>query len=325
MEEASIKAEGIDGQIELLQDKVRVTRRGLLAKGKGGDIEIPVQQISGVILKKVGLTAGSIELVLKEGVTRHGIETSQRLASIQFGRRQSQTFEAVQQAIEAQITTSDAEAVSTFSESEQSIVSESSGVPGTGDTSMPTNGTWSFRGRAKKLAERNISSDENIEFTIIGEWWQCIVVLQDRLLVVKPGFMAGATFGGRVTSFYYRDINGIEVNTGLLTGVIEINTPSYQGTQEKDFWNIRNKNSDPYKVSNCIPIMKRDLAQQNAQLEKLREKIREAKQEQTVSSHITPASSGSSFAAELEQLVALRESNVLTEEEFQQAKRKLLY
>ncbi len=179
-------------------------------------------------------------------------------------------------------------------------------------------------GRTKKRAERNINPDERIEFNIVGEMGHCIVALQNRLLVIKPGFMAGATFGGRVTSFYYRDVNGIEVNTGLMSGVIEVNTPSYQGTQERDFWNVKDKNKDPYRVSNCIPIMKWDLKKQKAELERLQAKVTDAKYERTSSSQAAPTPSNGGFVAELEKLVSLRESGILTEEEFQQAKKRLL-
>lgn len=69
----------------------------------------------------------------------------------------------------------------------------------------------------------------------MGNFNQSLVALDERILVVKTGFMAGTTFGGRVTSFHYKDITGIKVNTGLITGVIEISTPSYQATEEKDW------------------------------------------------------------------------------------------
>ncbi len=105
------------------------------------------------------------------------------------------------------------------------------------DLTFEGGGSFTLGGRVKEYVERNINPGESVQFYIVGQYEQTIVALQDRLLVVKCGMWAGATFGGRVTSFYYRDINGIEVNMGLLYGVIEVNTPSYQGTQTRDFWN----------------------------------------------------------------------------------------
>ena len=159
---------------------------------------------------------------------------------------------------------------------------------------------------------------ESIRFCLLGGN-QAIVALDDRLLVIKPGFMAGATFGARVTSFYYRDITGIEVNTGLVNGVIEINTPSYQGTGQKDFWNTNNEDKDPYKVTNCLPISKFAIKDYKPYIDQLRTMIKEAKHERQ-----TPPPSASGLSKELEKLASFRDSGVLTEQEFQQAKKKLL-
>ena len=199
-------------------------------------------------------------------------------------------------------------------------------------TSSVPNPTSSFAGgpeilgkKLRKLVEQNKHEGEKIEFCLlsgdIGGWNQAIVALTDRLLVIKPGFMAGATFGSRVTSFYYRDITGIEVNTGLINGVIEINTPSYQGTGQKDFWNIKNEDRDPYRVTNCLPISRFNLKEYKPYIDRLRAMIREAKHERVASS---PPQSGSSLSSELEKLASLRASGVLTDEEFHRAKHRLL-
>ena len=133
--------------------------------------------------------------------------------------------------------------------------------------------------------------------------------------------MAEAAFGARVTSFYYRDINGIKVSTGLAMGVIEINTPRYQGTQEKDYWSHKNKDRDPRKVSNCLPISKTDLKRYKPLIDRLRTMIRAAKQESIPQ---LPAQDSSSLSAEIEKLTSLRELGALSEDEFQQAKKGLL-
>jgi hypothetical protein len=202
----------------------------------------------------------------------------------------------------------------------------------TASTSSVPKPTSSFAGgpeilskKLRKLVEQNKHEGEKIEFCLlsgdIGGWNQAIVALTDRLLVIKPGFMAGATFGSRVTSFYYRDITGIEVNTGLINGVIEINTPSYQGTGQKDFWNIKNEDRDPYKVTNCLPISKFNLKEYKPYIDRVRAMVREAKHERVASS---PPQSGSSLSSELEKLASLQASGVLTDEEFQRAKQRLL-
>jgi hypothetical protein len=48
------------------------------------------------------------------------------------------------------------------------------------------------------------------------------------LLVIKPGFVREANFGGYVASIYYRDITSIETNPVASNSVIKINALDYQ-------------------------------------------------------------------------------------------------
>lgn len=170
--------------------------------------------------------------------------------------------------------------------------------------------------RERRLAEENINPGEQVLFCLVGSFDQALVALEERLLIIKVGMIAGATFGGRVASFHYKDITGIEVNTGLINGVIEISTPSYQATEEKDWWSMQ-RDRDPAKLSNCLPIYKANLKEYQPYLEKLREMIRKAKQTgvQGESEDIT---------SQIEKLLRLYQSGALTEEEFQIAKKRLL-
>jgi len=126
---------------------------------------------------------------------------------------------------------------------------------------------------------------------------------------------------------YYSDINGVEVNTGLMMGVIEINTPSYQGTAGKDYWSV-GKDRDPRQVTNCLPINKMMLKDQQPYLEALRVLIRAAKAGYTPSGGATQANVAprgeAGITDELERLAALKDRGVLTEEEFDAQKRRVL-
>jgi hypothetical protein len=57
---------------------------------------------------------------------------------------------------------------------------------------------------------------------------QCIIALDERLLVVKPGFVRGTDFGGQVASIHYADIDSIETNVAASNSVIRIDTLDYQ-------------------------------------------------------------------------------------------------
>lgn len=192
----------------------------------------------------------------------------------------------------------------------------------------------------KELVQRHMGEGESIRFCLLSrdtrEWNQAIVALTDRLLMIKPSLGAETTLGPRVISFYYRDITGIEVNTGLINGVIEINTPGYQGNGHKVPRDIKNEDKDPYRATNRIPIRKRYLKEYKPYIDMLRAMERAAKQKRVASS---PARSGGSLSSELgtlaslrasgalselEKLASLRASGVLTDEEFQRARRRLL-
>src|SRR4051812_44529861 len=50
---------------------------------------------------------------------------------------------------------------------------------------------------------------------------QCIIALDERLLVIKPGFVRGTDFGGLAASIYYADITSIETNVAAGNPVVQ--------------------------------------------------------------------------------------------------------
>jgi hypothetical protein len=131
--------------------------------------------------------------------------------------------------------------------------------------------SWILKDRFQKIVEGYMDPDEPIHYLIQGGGSQAILGLEDRLLVVKSGWQAGTTFGGRVTSFYYVDITGIEAHFGFHFGVLEVNSSSVRGSDVIEFWNFSGKpDKDPFKVPNCIPISKKLLRKQADQLEGIR-------------------------------------------------------
>ncbi len=246
------------------------------------------------------------------------------VGKVQFGLGSTKAFEAIKRAIEPRVQARREQAETPMGALDTELAETT--LPNKPDSKV-AGGVEVLSNKLRKLAQQNMSEDENVRFCLlspsgIGGWSQAIVALDDRLLVIKPGMAAMATFGARVTSFYYRDITGIEVNTGLVQGVIEINTPSYQGTAQKDFWSVRDNSKDPFQVTNCLPISKRDLKDYRPYIDRLRTIIREAKHGQATPP--PPHQSGNTLSSELEKLVSLRDSGVLTDEEFQQAKKRLL-
>ena len=136
--------------------------------------------------------------------------------------------------------------------------------------------------------------------------------------------MAGSLGGERSATFFYTQITGMEYNSGIFNGVLEILTPSYDGSRNKDFWqgltSSRNANSDdPWTLSNTLPLSKDGYKTAKGMIDDLRRLVAEAHQPKTVQ-----AAPSSNMASELVELSKLYESGLLTEEEFLAAKKKTL-
>jgi len=141
--------------------------------------------------------------------------------------------------------------------------------------------------------------------------------------------MSGAFGGERSAVFHYRDITGLEYNSGIMSGVLEILTPSYQGSTNKDFWRgygrSPNRNTDnPWALNNCLPLAKLEYKAHVDVIKEVRHRISQAK-ESPVSEVANPQASASrSLPDELRKLADLADSGILTPEEFAAAKARLL-
>jgi Short C-terminal domain len=155
-----------------------------------------------------------------------------------------------------------------------------------------------------------------------------LVALDDRLLIIKAGVFAGTTFGARVATIFYRDITGIEVNTGLLNCVVEVSTASYPANREEERLVRRPHqqqgcvNRDPRMESNTIPVIRLNLKKWESHLAELREMI--SAQKRGAPAVAIPAEAEPTLAAQLKELADLHEQGALSNDEFAQAKAQLL-
>ena len=90
--------------------------------------------------------------------------------------------------------------------------------------------SWKSDRRVRSLLERNMDEGESIRFVVEGMDGQCIVALDKRLLVVKPGSAVDEPHSGLTTSIPYSDISNISVTEGSSNRVIKIHTSDYQPT-----------------------------------------------------------------------------------------------
>jgi Short C-terminal domain len=91
--------------------------------------------------------------------------------------------------------------------------------------------------KESELLKQNLIQGERVLGQVIGDYDQAVIATTHKLLIVKHGMMAGQTFGGKATSFDYRNIMGVEVRTGFVGGEFEVivgglGTPA--GNRRKD-------------------------------------------------------------------------------------------
>jgi hypothetical protein len=179
-------------------------------------------------------------------------------------------------------------------------------------------GTEVLSGRVRRELERHVSEHERVLFCLRGSLSHSLIALEERVLIIKPGFHAGTTFGSLVTTFYYQDITGIQVHTFLFTGWIELSSPSFQGRERKRNRHPRSSDRDVYKLPNCIPISKRRLAGCQDALLQLRDRTEFAKRHPRSSAEPPP------LVTSLERIAHLHRAGALSELEYDRLKEVVL-
>jgi hypothetical protein len=107
-----------------------------------------------------------------------------------------------------------------------------------------------------------------------------LAIFEDRCLVIKKGlgtsFMSGRLGGGMSATFDYLDITGVEYNTGMLTGVLEILTASYSGRETNSPWDFKSDRG-AHAASNMLPRDKIFYKGVRPYIEEMKQLIRLAK------------------------------------------------
>jgi hypothetical protein len=170
--------------------------------------------------------------------------------------------------------------------------------------------------RVAAAVRAHVAPDEHPLWCLRGDLSHSLITLDDRLLIVKPGFHAGTTFGSLATTIFYRDVTGIQVHSFLVAAWIEVSSPSFQGRERKHNRHPRVSDRDVYKLPNCIPIQKRRLRECQVVLAQVRASIRAARAPATAQAQ----PGWSPMVDELVRLSGLRDEGAISEQEFDGAK-----
>jgi hypothetical protein len=174
--------------------------------------------------------------------------------------------------------------------------------------------------KAIEAVERTLAPDEPVRLVIHGASNQAIVATDRRALVFKKGFMAGASFGSELTSWAYRNLVGVQIHTGMMSGAVVLQGPGQTGARTS-YW--KGDDSDPHKAPNAIPLT-RPFDGARERVAELGRIIDEAhrRDQAPVAAATVPA--GESVADELRKLADLRAEGILSDQEFADLKAKLL-
>ena len=168
--------------------------------------------------------------------------------------------------------------------------------------------------RLRRELARQTLEGEQVRFCLRGDLGHALVCLDDRLLVLKSGYHAGTTFGSMAATIFYRDVTGIQVRMHLVSGWIEISSPSFQGRERKRTRHPRTSDRDVYKLPNCVPIHRVHLDQYEEPLAELRRLVAVTKE----------GVARTDVVAELERLSELADAGRLDVDEFARAKSMVL-
>ena len=173
--------------------------------------------------------------------------------------------------------------------------------------------------RAQKLLEQGLGKEEPVLGRINGiDDTQCLVLTDQRAIIVKIGWRSGQTLGGKVTSFEYRNISSVEVRASILTGTFEISSGGMQGP-ERSYYSA-NKADGAWHAPNTIPISKQQQPRFQQVASFIRERARLATQ--SVAQPVLPTAPD--IPDQLRKLAELKDQGILTEAEFNAKKTELL-
>jgi hypothetical protein len=159
---------------------------------------------------------------------------------------------------------------------------------------------------------------EKVICQCVGPSGQSLVLTDRKVLIIKTGFMAGSSFGGKVTSFDYKNITSVEVRMSPLAGAFQLSAGGIQAS-DKGYWG--QGKDDAYKSPHMVPVLRRS----QGDFQKAANLIRSMAAEAGRPTHAaSPQPTAPDPLDQLKKLGELRDAGILTPEEFDAKKADVL-
>lgn len=165
-----------------------------------------------------------------------------------------------------------------------------------------------------------LAADEVIEIKLRGQAKEALICTDRRVIILKTGIMAGATFGTKLFQAPYRNISSVDVNFGIMWRVFEVLTGGNQHTK-KSAWRLHGTEANASEAPNSIGLNSRgqaDLFRQACNHIMLKVGVSE------IGGSGPAPQAPFSMADELRKLAELRQEGLLTTEEFEAQKRAVM-
>lgn len=177
--------------------------------------------------------------------------------------------------------------------------------------------------KARQALNENLSAGEQVRVILnMGPRTRraAIIATDRRLFVFKTGVSSGATFGSKFSSFDYRNVSGISLHVGVMTGsaVIDVAGAAPVGSS---YWG--NKNNDPWKAQNAIPIV-RPYDDAKKRIAAIRQLITDWHDRAAAPQSLVIENQTGDVVDQIKRLGELRDAELITPEEFEEKKTELL-
>lgn len=174
--------------------------------------------------------------------------------------------------------------------------------------------------KLRDTVEKSFAPGEAAIFQLKGAFKEALVCTDRRVIIAKSGFMTGQIFGSDLFQLSYASVATAQVKMHLLTGYFEVSAGGMQNT-EKSYWaksGLRNAAGQP----NSIALNSRAQAEQF----RLAASFIMERSNGVRSASVAPmvVSERIDISAELEKLWSLKERGALTQQEYDDAKAKLV-
>jgi hypothetical protein len=167
--------------------------------------------------------------------------------------------------------------------------------------------------KAKPAVAAALEPGEQVMLTVPGENGSALVATSRRVLVYKRGITTGSAFGKQLNSWEYSMVSGVEAKQAMTTQAIILQVPGALPVTKAGRFDKGPQSA--WEAPNALMV---NISNFDRTIATLRRIIQEQR-------HASSLSQPTSDPVEqLQRWAALRDQGILTEEEFQHQKRKLL-